>query len=123
MSINYSEEHLSPHDYIEFITRTDLGLQYPKERFHERIEQLLKNASVSIAARDGDKIVSVCLGLADFAYWLMITDLDVDRSYMHRGIGRTFLEMAHEKQATRTILSWRCMPMIMPYHSTKNVAK
>lgn len=68
--IKYTEEHLDPEKYIEFLRRTDLGSQYPKERFNERIERLVKNASVSITARDGDRIVGVLMGLTDFAYWL-----------------------------------------------------
>ena len=31
------EEHLSAYEYIDFLKRTDLGSQYPKERFEERI--------------------------------------------------------------------------------------
>ena len=36
--IEYQEERLSADTYIEFLARTDLGSQYPKERFRERIE-------------------------------------------------------------------------------------
>ena len=44
-------ERLNAEEYIDFLKRTDLGSQYPKERFQERIRTLLKNASVSLAAR------------------------------------------------------------------------
>ena len=37
------EERLSPEEYIEFLKRTDLGLQYPRERFEERIKKLVHN--------------------------------------------------------------------------------
>lgn len=86
---------LSSDEYIEFLSRTDLGSQYPKERFFERIEKLLKNASISLAARDGDgRIVGVLLGLTDFAYWLYVTDLGVDRTCVGRGIGRKLMKTA-----------------------------
>ena len=49
-----NSERLSAGEYIDFLKRTDLGAQYPKERFEERIERLLKNASISLAARDGE---------------------------------------------------------------------
>lgn len=35
-------------------------------------------------------------GLTDFAYWLYVTDLGVDRDYEGRGIGRTLMKKAHE---------------------------
>lgn len=94
--IRYKEERLGTEEYIEFLKRTDLGLQYPKERFKDRINRLVKNVSVSITARDDDKIVGVLFGLTDFAYWLYVTDLGVDREYEGRGIGRALMEKAHQ---------------------------
>jgi hypothetical protein len=34
-SINIKEERLSSSEYIDFLKRTDLGSQYPKERFYQ----------------------------------------------------------------------------------------
>ena len=94
--ITYSEERLGADSYIDFLKRTNLGSQYPKERFRERIERLVKNVSISLVAKDGEKIVGVLFGLTDFAYWLYVTDLGVDRDYEKQGIGRTMMKMAHE---------------------------
>lgn len=94
--ITYNEERLSADSYIDFLKRTDLGSQYPRERFLERIERLVKNVSISLVARDGEKIVGVLFGLTDFAYWLYVTDLGVDRAYEKQGIGRTMMKKAHE---------------------------
>lgn len=97
MNIKYTEERLTAEEYIEFLARTDLGSQYPQERFAERIARLVKNASVSLTARnDDDLIVGVLFGLTDFAYWLYVTDLGVDRNYQGNGIGRTLMQKAHE---------------------------
>lgn len=80
MTITYKEERLSAEEYIDFLKRTDLGSQYPKERFRKRIEKLVQNASISLAARNEEgKIVGVLFGLTDFCYWLYVTDLGVDR--------------------------------------------
>ena len=90
-----SSERLSPAEYVDFLKRTDLGSQYPKERFHERIERLLKNASISLAARNEDGLlVGVLLSVTDFAYWLFVTDLGVDRAYERQGIGRKLMKAA-----------------------------
>ena len=94
--IEYREERLSAESYIEILTRTDLGSQYPAERFEERINKLVKNVSISIVARDADKIVGVLFGLTDFAYWLYVTDLGVDREYEKQGIGKHLMKLAHE---------------------------
>ena len=97
MTITYKEERLSAEEYIDFLKRTDLGSQYPKERFRERIEKLVQNASISLAARNEEgKIVGVLFGLTDFCYWLYVTDLGVDRDYEGRGIGTKLMRAAHE---------------------------
>ena len=42
--------------------------------------RLLQNASISLVARDaGQNVVGVLLGVTDFAYWLFVTDLGVDK--------------------------------------------
>ena len=88
-------ERLTAAEYIDFLKRTDLGSQYPMERFDARIPRLLENASISLAARDeAGRLVGVLLGLTDFAYWLYVTDLGVDRDCVRQGIGRRLMREA-----------------------------
>lgn len=95
--INILEERISAEEYIDFLKRTDLGSQYPKERFSDRIAKLVQTVSISLVARDEcGTIVGVLFGLTDFAYWLYITDLGVDRAYTGQGIGRQLMNTAHE---------------------------
>ena len=97
MAIQYTEQRLTAEEYIEFLRRTDLGSQYPKERFRERIEKLVKNTSISLVAREeSGRIAGVLFGLTDFCYWLHITDLGVARDCEGQGIGRTLVRKAHE---------------------------
>ena len=77
--------------------RTDLGSQYPKERFRERIEKLVRNVSISLVARNENNLVTgILFGLTDYAYWLYITDLGVDRADERQGIGKQLMKTAHE---------------------------
>lgn len=97
MDIRYREEKLSADEYIDFLKRTDLGSQYPRERFRERIEKLVRNVSLSLTARDEKgKLIGVLFGLTDYSYWLYVTDLGVDRGYTGKGIGTTLMKKAHE---------------------------
>lgn len=90
-------ERITPEEYISFLKRTDLGSQYPKERFEERIEKLLTNAAISLTARDASGLlIGVLLGITDFAYWLFVTDLGVDRNFLHQGIGTQLMKEAHQ---------------------------
>ena len=96
-NIRIKEERITSEEYIDFLKRTDLGSQYPKERFEERIAKLVKNVSVSLAARNEEGlVVGVLFGLTDFCYWLYITDLGVDRNYERNGIATRLMRKAHE---------------------------
>lgn len=91
------EERISSEEYIDFLKRTDLGSQYPEERFEERISKLVENVSISLVARnENNSVVGVLFGLTDFAYWLYITDLGVDRTYERQGIGKQLMKTAHD---------------------------
>ncbi|APT18659.1 hypothetical protein FC62_GL001111 [Amylolactobacillus amylotrophicus DSM 20534] len=95
--IKIERERLSAKEYIDFLKRTDLGSQYPKERFEERISQLVDNVSISLVARNKNGlVVGVLFALTDFVYWLYVTDLGVDRDYEGQGIGRTLMKMSHD---------------------------
>ncbi|MBO4377778.1 MAG: GNAT family N-acetyltransferase [Clostridia bacterium] len=95
--IEITAERITSDEYIAFLKHTDLGSQYPRERFEERIPRLLRNASISLAARNEEgRLVGALLGLTDFAYWLYVTDLGVDRDYERQGIGRRLMRSALE---------------------------
>ena len=94
--ITIESERISKDEYIDFLKRTNLGSQYPKERFSERISKLVENVTISLVARNKEKlIVGVLFGLTDFAYWLYVTDLGVDRNYERQGIGKSLMKAAH----------------------------
>lgn len=96
--IKIEEERISAETYIDFLKRTDLGSQYPKERFEERISKLVNNVSISLVARnENGLIVGILFGLTDYVYWLYVTDLAVDRDFEGRGIGRQLMRTAHDR--------------------------
>ena len=91
------KERVTPEEYIDFLKRTDLGSQYPKERFEERIRKLVRNVSISLTARNGEGLlVGALFGLTDFSYWLYVTDLGIDREYERQGIATRLMKKAHE---------------------------
>lgn len=95
--IRVAQERVSAEEYVDFLKRTDLGSQYPKERFEARIARLVENVQISLIARNAEgAIVGVLFGLTDYAYWLYVTDLGVDRAWVRRGVGRRLMKAAHE---------------------------
>lgn len=97
MDYTIREERLTSAEYIDFLKHTDLGSQYPKERFDERIATLVEKVSISLVARDdGNRIIGVCFGITDFAYWLFITDLGVVRDCIGQGVGTSLVRKLHQ---------------------------
>ncbi|GEN49418.1 GNAT family N-acetyltransferase [Alkalibacterium pelagium] len=97
MTLSFEEKRLSKEDYIEFLRRTDLGSQYPAERFEERIEKLVSNTTISLIAKnEKGLIVGVLFGLTDYCYFMFVTDLGVDREYKNQGIGKQLMKKAHD---------------------------
>lgn len=96
MHYSINEERLTAAEYIAFLKHSDLGSQYPKERFEARIATLVQRASISLVARNesGD-IIGVCFGITDFAYWLFITDLGVVREWAGHGVGTALVRKLH----------------------------
>ena len=91
------QERLSPAEYTDFLKRTDLGSQYPRERFDERIRRLTANVPISLTARNGEGLlVGMLFGVTDFAYWLFVTDLGVARGYERQGVGSALMRRAHQ---------------------------
>ena len=97
MNVSIAEERITAAEYIEFLKKTDLGSQYPKERFSDRIATLVQKVSISLVARnEALEIVGVCFGITDFSYWLFITDLGVVRDCVGQGIGTALVKKLHE---------------------------
>ncbi|MDH6366308.1 MULTISPECIES: GNAT family N-acetyltransferase [unclassified Breznakia] len=105
-NIQIKEERITAIEYIDFLKRTNLGSQYPKERFEKRIETLVNQADISLVARNEKQlVVGVLFGLTDYAYWLFITDLGVDRRYEKQGIGKRLMQQAHELAGSKDDIS------------------
>lgn len=97
MDCEIREERLTAEEYIDFLKRTDLGSQYPKERFAERIATLVRSVPISLTARGEDHaLLGVCFCITDFAYWMFITDLGVVRECTGQGVGRALVKKALE---------------------------
>jgi len=85
-------------------------MRFGDKIFEERIQKLVKNVPVSLAARgENGQLIGVCFAITDFAYWLFLTDLGVDRRYVGRGIGKNMVEMAMEAAGGKeNIIMYTC---------------
>ena len=95
MGIVYAEEKaLRADEFISVLKASGLDERRP---LHDltRIEAMLRNANVTVSARDNGRLVGVSRGLSDFAFCFYLSDLAVAREYQGRGIGRQLISRSH----------------------------
>lgn len=105
--INYQiENDLSPIEFKELLIKSTLEERRPVDEF-ERIEAMVKHASLIITARDGQKLIGVSRSLTDFVYCTYLSDLAVDDEYQKKGIGKELIRLtkAETPKATLILLS------------------
>lgn len=95
------ESNLNPEEFIDVLKRSTLSERRPVND-PERIKQMCAHANLVITARQVGRLVGIARSLSDFAFCTYLSDLAVDLSLQHKGIGkelvqRTFLEAPKAK--------------------------
>jgi GNAT superfamily N-acetyltransferase len=91
MMITYRDDaNLSADEAIALYIRSTLGERRPVHN-KETFEAMLKHASITITAWDGEKLIGIARTLTDFAYVAYLADLAVDQQYQRNGIGKRLI--------------------------------
>ena len=91
---------------IDLYKRSTLGERRPVHR-PEIFDGMLKNASLTISAWHGDRIVGISRTLTDFTYVAYLADLAVDIDFQRQGIGKQLIE------ETKRRLGRECMIVLL----------
>jgi predicted N-acetyltransferase YhbS len=107
MNIQYRDDaELSVETAIDLYKRSTLSERRPVDRT-DIFEGMLANASLTITAWDGERLVGIARTLTDFSYVAYLADLAVDAGYQRQGIGRRLVE------ETRRRLGKDCMVVLL----------
>ncbi|WP_295457420.1 GNAT family N-acetyltransferase [uncultured Thiodictyon sp.] len=107
MNITYLDDaKLTVEAAIELYRRSTLGERRPLDR-PDIFAGMIKNASLTMTAWDGERLVGIARTLTDFTYVAYLADLAVDRDYQQRGIGKQLI------QETRQRLGGECMIVLL----------
>jgi ribosomal protein S18 acetylase RimI-like enzyme len=89
--IEYQKENnLSSDEFIELLVASTLGERRPVNDV-ERIESMLRNASIIVTGRNGSRLVGVARSVSDFVYCTYLSDLAVHIDFQKQGIGRELI--------------------------------
>lgn len=89
--------------FRELLVASTLGERRPVDE-PERLEAMLKNATLLVTAWDGDLLVGASRCLCDFAFANYCSDLAVRQSHQRLGIGRELLRLSLEAGGCKLIL-------------------
>lgn len=91
MDITYRDDaRISVEEAIDLYKRSTLGDRRPIDR-PDVFEGMLKNASLTITAWHGDRLVGISRTLTDFTFAAYLSDLAVDVEYQRQGIGKQLI--------------------------------
>lgn len=95
MSISFAlEPDLSAEEFRTILVASTLGERRPVGDL-ARLDKMLRQADVIVAARDGSRLVGVARAITDFCYCCYLSDLAVDVVYQRQGIGKRLIEETH----------------------------
>jgi predicted N-acetyltransferase YhbS len=111
-------------EYIEKpnLTAADLaalfrssGIRRPVEDL-PRMERMLREANLVIAARHEGRWVGIARALTDFVYCCYLSDLAVAKEYQRQGIGRELLRRVRERLGEQSMLLLLAAPEAAEYY-------
>ncbi len=116
MNITYQiTPNLSTEDFIDILNRSTLGERRPVDDM-ECIESMIKNADIIITAVLDEKIVGVARAVTDFSYCCYLSDLAVDASFQHQGIGKKLIKKVREQLGAECKLILLSAPAAVEYY-------
>jgi GNAT superfamily N-acetyltransferase len=102
--ITYSEQRtITVEQFRELLITSTLGERRPVDE-PERLDAMLKHATLLVTAWDGDLLVGVSRCLCDFAFANYCSDLAVRQSHQKLGIGRELLRLSLDAGGCKLIL-------------------
>jgi len=114
--ITYSEDAIiSPEQAIDLYIRSTLGERRPIDNIGT-FAAMLDNASLTISAWDGEKLVGISRSLTDFAYVAYLADLAVDEQYQRQGIGKHLIEKTKERLGPSCMIVLLAAPKANTYY-------
>jgi GNAT superfamily N-acetyltransferase len=113
---------ISSSEFIDILNRSTLGLRRPVED-SDRIEKMLAHGNILITAWSEGLLVGVSRALSDFSFCCYLSDLAVDESFQHQGIGKKLVQETHRTSGENTMLILLAAPAAANYYPKINMER
>jgi predicted N-acetyltransferase YhbS len=110
-----SSKEITAEQFIDLLKRSTLAHRRPVNDIN-RINKMLEYGNVLVTAWVDDLLVGVSRALSDFSYCTYLSDLAVDESFQHQGIGKELVYRTHEVAGKQTALILLAAPAAEKYY-------
>ena len=115
MKISYLiNPDLKPRQVSELFVNS--GIKRPAKDI-PRIKRMIKNANLTICAKDGKNLVGILRAVTDFSYCCYVSDLAVDKKYQRLGIGKKLLKAAQKTLGNQVMILLLSAPEADSFYS------
>lgn len=106
---------MSTEDFIDILNRSTLGERRPVDDL-TCIQGMIKNADIIVTAVLDEKIVGVARAVTDYSYCCYLSDLAVDASFQHQGIGKRIIQKVREQLGAKCKVILLSAPAAVEYY-------
>lgn len=123
LEIRYrSNIKITAEEFIDLLKRSTLDQRRPVND-PDRIKKMLEHGNVLITAWHEEKLVGISRALSDFSFCCYLSDLAVDETYQHKGIGKELIRLTHEVSGPDTMLMLLAAPKAVNYYPKTGMEK
>jgi GNAT superfamily N-acetyltransferase len=106
---------ITAEEFIDLLKRSTLDQRRPVDE-PDRIKKMLEHGNVLVTAWHDEKLVGISRALTDFSFCCYLSDLAVDETYQHKGIGKELIRITHEVAGPNTMLMLLAAPAAVKYY-------
>jgi len=116
MTIEYRHTHsITAEQFKDVLNRSTLGERRPVDD-DECMMKMVQNANLTVTAWNGETLVGVARSVTDLVYCCYLSDLAVDKTYQHQGIGRELIHLTQKQLGSRCTLILLAAPAAESYY-------
>jgi len=104
---------LNPEEVADVFRKS--GIKRPVDNI-ARIQKMIENADITIAASEGSKLVGIARAITDYAYCCYLSDLAVEKAYQKQGIGQELVRKLREHLGEEVSLVLISAPTALEYY-------
>lgn len=114
--LRYStDDSITVAQFRDVLIRSTLGQRRPIDA-PDCLQGMLQHANLIVTCWDEGQLVGIARSVTDFHYCCYLSDLAVDTSYQHQGIGKQLIDLTQSELGPRCTIILLAAPAAVDYY-------